>query len=70
MRDIILHRICKAIKKLLVETAYPIVFNYVKRTRNIAGLPLERMRRRKKEEQFIIVNQLATIRYNGFLDLS
>ena len=50
IRDIILHRICKAIKKLLVETAYPIVFNYVKRTRNIAGLLLERMRRRKKEE--------------------
>ena len=46
MRDIILHRIYKAIKKLLVETTYPIVFNYVKRTRNIAALPFERMRRR------------------------
>jgi len=53
VRDVILQRICAAIKKLLEKMAYMIIFNHVERGRNIAGLRLEQ-KRRKEEEKFLM----------------
>jgi hypothetical protein len=53
IRDIILHRICMAIRKLLERLTYVTVFNHLERSRNIAGLLLEQ-RRRKEEEKLIM----------------
>ena len=61
IRDTVLQRICTAIKKLCVgmTTRYnntTLIFNYLERTRNIAGLLLEQ-RRRKQREKIIFLNQ-------------
>jgi hypothetical protein len=61
IRDTVLQRICTAIKKLCVgmTTRYnntTLIFNYLERTRNIAGLLLEQ-RRRKQREKMIFLNQ-------------
>jgi hypothetical protein len=67
IRNIMLQRIYRAIKKLLNEITFScnILFNYLERTRNIAGLMLEQIRRRKRE-QLIIFNQLSSLRrYRG-----
>ena len=65
IRDTMLHRICRAITKLLVGmTYYTILFNHLERTRNIAGLLLEQ-RRRKQKEQFMVlyrINNMARYR--------
>lgn len=53
VRDILLYRICAAIKKLLRMACYTILFNHLRRTRNIAGFLLEQ-RRRKEKELFIL----------------
>lgn len=53
VRDILLYRICAAIKKLLRIAYYTIFFNHLGRTRNIAGFLLEQ-RRRKEKELFIL----------------
>ena len=50
IRDSLMKRICSSIRKLLDRMAYMTVFNHLDRTRNIAGLLLER-RRRKEEER-------------------
>jgi hypothetical protein len=59
VRDVLLHRICGAIKKLLRIAYYTILFNHLERTRNIAGLLLEQ-RRRKEKEQFILGGRAYT----------
>jgi hypothetical protein len=66
IRNIMLQRIYRAIKKVLNEITFScnILFNYLERTRNIAGLMLEQLRRKK--EQLIIFNQLSNLRrYRG-----
>jgi hypothetical protein len=60
IRDDVLQRIYTVIEKLcLGMTAYnnstTLLFNYLERTRNIAGLLLEQ-RRRKQRERMILVN--------------
>jgi hypothetical protein len=66
IRNIMLQRIYRAIKKLLNEITFSyILFNYLERTRNIAGLMLEQIRRRKRE-QLIEFNQASNLtRYRG-----
>ena len=61
IRDDVLQRIYTVIEKLCVEmTAYNnstrLLFNYLERTRNIAGLLLEQ-RRRKQRERMILISQ-------------
>ena len=62
IRNIILQRIYRAIKKVLNEITFScnILFNYLERTRNIAGLMLEQIRRRKRE-QLIIFDQVSNL---------
>ena len=50
IHDALMKRICSAIGNLLDRIAYVTVFSHLDRTRNIAGLLLER-RRRKEEER-------------------
>jgi hypothetical protein len=75
IRDNVLQRICTAIKKLCVGmTAYNnntrLLFNYLERTRNIAGLLLEQ-RRRKQKERIILLNQYNyRFRIKGAMSLS
>jgi hypothetical protein len=72
IRNIMLQRIYRSIKKVLNEITFPcnILFNYLERTRNIAGLMLEQIRRRKRE-QLIIFNQLSNLkRYSSGEGLS
>ena len=66
IRDTMLHRICRAITKLLAGvTHYTILFNHLGRIRNIAGLLLEQRRRKEKEKSMILdrINNVA--RYRG-----
>ena len=60
IRNIMLQRICSAIKRVLngITFPYTVLFNYLERTKNIAGLMLEQLGRRRRE-QFIISTQLA-----------
>ena len=61
IRDTILQRIFKTIRKFLkgltTTSSCTILFNYLERTRNLAGLMLEQLRRKKKEQQLIMLNQ-------------
>lgn len=61
IRDMILQRIFRTISKFLkgltTTSSCTILFNYLERTRNLAGLMLEQLRRKKKEQQFIMLNQ-------------
>lgn len=61
IRDMVLQRIFRTIRKFLkgLTTTSPctILFNYLERTRNLAGLMLEQLRRKKKEQQFVMLNQ-------------
>ncbi|HZA06322.1 MAG TPA: hypothetical protein VE619_01350 [Nitrososphaeraceae archaeon] len=61
IRDMILQRIFKTIRKFLkgltTTSSCIILFNYLERTRNLAGLMLEQLRRKKKEQQFILLSQ-------------
>lgn len=61
IRDMILQRIFKTIRKFLkgltTTSSCTILFNYLERTRNLAGLMLEQLRRKKKEQQLIMLNQ-------------
>jgi hypothetical protein len=61
IRDMILQRIFRTIRKFLkgltTTSSCTILFNYLERTRNLAGLMLEQLRRKKKEQQFIMLNQ-------------
>jgi len=54
IRDSLLQRICIAIRKLLERMAYTTVFNHLGRSRNIAGLLLDK--RRRKEEEMLIMH--------------
>lgn len=53
IRDNLIQRIFLAISNLLRRVSYKIVFNHLDRTRNIAGLLLERRNRREKEKHFM-----------------
>jgi hypothetical protein len=53
VRDAVLQRICVSIKKLLDKMPYMIIFNYLERARNHAGLLLERKRRKEIEEDLM-----------------
>jgi hypothetical protein len=69
IRDTVLQRICTAIKKLCVGMTArynntTLIFNYLERTRNIAGLLLEQ-RRRKQREKIIFLNQYNNFRIGG-----
>jgi hypothetical protein len=52
VRDSVMQRICRSIRKLLDRVSYMIVFHHLDRAKNIAGLLLEQ-RRRKEEERRI-----------------
>src|SRR5919197_4188969 len=62
IRNVMLQRIDKAIKGALNEITFPyvVLFNYLERTRNIAGLMLEQLGR-KRREQLIISTQLSNM---------
>jgi len=62
IRNVMLQRIYRAIKRALNEITFPytILFAYLERTRNIAGLMLEQLGR-KRREQLIISTQLSNI---------
>jgi hypothetical protein len=62
IRNVMLQRIYTAIKRALHETTFPyaILFTYLERTRNIAGLMLEQLGR-KRREQIIIATRLDNI---------
>ena len=62
IRNVMLQRIYTAIKRALNETTFPytILFTYLERTRNIAGLMLEQLGR-KRREQLIIATRLNNI---------
>lgn len=53
VRDAVLQRICTSIRKLLDRMPYMIIFNYLERARNHAGLLLERRRRKEIEEDLM-----------------
>jgi len=53
IRDAILQRISSVIKDLLQRVPSLIIFNYLERARNIAGLLLER-KKRKEEEKLLM----------------
>ena len=61
IRDMILQRIFRTIRKFLkgltTTSSCTILFNYLERTRNLAGLMLEQLRRKKMEQRFIMLNQ-------------
>jgi hypothetical protein len=48
IRDNMLSRICERIRKLLKNISHNIVFRYIQRTNNMAGLLLERMIKTKR----------------------
>jgi hypothetical protein len=62
IRSVMLQRIYAAIKRALHETTFPYttLFTYLERTRNIAGLMLEQLGR-KRREQLIIATRLDNI---------
>lgn len=55
IRNIMLQRIYRAIKRALNEITfrYAVIFTYLKRTRNIAGLMLEQLGRKRREQLII-----------------
>ena len=70
IRDMILQRIFRTIRKFLngltTTSSCTILFNYLERTRNLAGLMLEQLRRKKIEQRFIMFNQDRNMaRYRG-----
>jgi hypothetical protein len=64
VRDVMLQRICLAIRKLLERVAYVVIFNHLERARNIAGLLLEQ--RKRKEEEKLMMHRYE--KYYGRLD--
>jgi hypothetical protein len=54
IRDVLMQRISHAIAKLLASIRCTIRFDYLGRSRNIAGLLIERMRRKERETQLIL----------------
>jgi hypothetical protein len=61
IRDKILFRIYERINGLLNYMSYQIIFKYVQRTNNMAGLLLEKMRRKKEKERFWSVDQIIRL---------
>ena len=62
IRNIMLQRIYRAIKRALNEITFPctMLFTYLERTRNIAGLMLEQLGR-KRREQLIISTPFSNV---------
>jgi hypothetical protein len=53
IRDNILNRIYQRINRLLKNMAYQVIFKYVERINNMAGLLLEQRTRKKDKERFV-----------------
>ena len=54
IRDHLMQRISHAIAKLLARIRCTITFDYLGRSNNIAGLLIERKRRKERESQMVI----------------
>ena len=50
VRDLVMQRIRNVITKLLLKIKYTLVFDYLDRSKNIAGLLLEQKRRKEREK--------------------
>jgi hypothetical protein len=74
IQDVILQRIFRTIRRFLkrlttIITSCTILFNYLERTRNIAGLMLEQLRRKKNEEQQLTILSNFTFHNNHTLQV-
>jgi hypothetical protein len=67
IRNIMLQRIYRAIKRALNEITfrYAVIFTYLKRTRNIAGLMLEQLGRKRREQLIISTSFSNMAKYSS-----
>lgn len=67
IRNILLQRIYMAIKRVLNEITFPynVLFNYLERARNIAGLMLEQLGRKRREQLIISTQHSNLARYRS-----